>query len=154
MQPGDRIVQRIPLLPALPRLVQTVAVIRVCEVLNEPFRRGFMVATTDEHEEIAAHTLWLERCSETQALLLHSRGVSRWADHVPRWLWFYTRARYRQGHLALRRHLLKRARKVQATRGATSPPAPQHFQGCFCERRVCLQGSARKTARTLCRIPC
>ena len=123
MQPGDQIVQRIPLLPALPSLAQTLAVIRVCEVLDEPLRRGFMVATTSEHEEIASHTLWLERCSATDALLLHSRGCSRWAEHVPRWLWWYTRARYQQGHIALRRHLLKRARRVQATRRGLVLPA-------------------------------
>lgn len=116
MQPGDQIVQRIPLLPAVPTLVQTLAVIRVCEVLCEPSRRGFVVATTVDHEEIASHTLWVERCSVSEALLLHSRGCSRWAEHVPRWLWHYTRARYQQGHLALRRHLLKRAKRVQATR--------------------------------------
>eukprot|EP01046_Picozoa_sp_COSAG06_P032333 COSAG06_NODE_3223_length_5656_cov_23.309340_2_plen_461_part_00 len=123
MQPGDQIVQRIPLLPALPSLAQTLAVIRVCEVLHEPLRRGFVVATTSEHEEIASHTLWLERCSATDALLLHSRGCSRWAEHVPRWLWWYTRARYQQGHITLRRHLLKRARRVQATRRGLVLPA-------------------------------
>lgn len=141
MQPGDRIVQRIPLLLACPNLVHTIAVIRVCEVLHEPQRRGFVVATTADHEEIASHTLWLERCSMSEALLLHSRGCSRWAEHVPRSMWRYTRARYRQGHLALCRHLLKRARRVQATRRGLVCPA---VAGCMATVR--FQSKNRRRA--------
>lgn len=115
MRPGDNIVQRIPLLPALPWVAQTLAVVQVCEVLAEPRRRGFVVATTTEHEEVAEHTLWVEHCPVAGDLLLHSRGVSRWAEHVPRFLWGYTRQRYQHGHLALRRQLLRRARRARAT---------------------------------------
>ena len=89
----DLIVQRIPLLPALPWLAHTLAVIRVCQVIREPRRRGYVVATTAEHEEVASHTLWVEHEPLRGAVLLHSRGTSRWAPHVPRRLWPYTRAR-------------------------------------------------------------
>eukprot|EP01051_Picozoa_sp_SAG22_P016659 SAG22_NODE_2395_length_2620_cov_1.102737_4_plen_133_part_00 len=92
------------------------------------------LALAAEHEEVAEQTLWVEHCAPELggdgSLLLHSRGISRWAEHVPRFLWGYTRMRYRQGHLALRRQLLKRARQARAAGGG----AEERRKGCTLER--------------------
>lgn len=98
MRPGDRIVQRIPVWHMGDvRVVDVLAMNVVLDVIDEPNRIGFVVATTQEHSERGVWKSWVQ-CYDNGMLTLNIRAVARPAHRERRFMHPYMRYRQLKAH--------------------------------------------------------
>lgn len=134
MQVGDRFIQRIDLLPYISffgqdQVFNQLVMDEVTHIYDTPEKCGFTVVTTDQHDEIGEHTLWLRiggnntdnrddeikqnrNGSGKSYLVLESVSASTFKSHVfgpGRW---YARLLQKRAHELSQEHLLTNLKKV------------------------------------------
>lgn len=85
MEVGDRFVQRVDLLPfgMFRGVMGQVCMDEVVHIYDNDKKCGFTVVTTDKHDEIGEHTLWVRsEDSGKNRLILESVSASTFKSHV------------------------------------------------------------------------
>lgn len=94
MRPGDRLIQRVRVLPyALDLITMT----EIVDILDEPRRKGFTYMTTTRHDELGEWTACVE-WRDDESLVLVVAATSRTGDHIPGVLRPYGRYLQKRAH--------------------------------------------------------
>jgi len=78
---GDCFVQSIPLYP-IGNPVGMVCMDEVAHIYDSPNKCGFTVVSTNEHDGVGAHAVWVKAIKKSNTLLLESTSVSVFKSHV------------------------------------------------------------------------